>query len=344
MGNKKIYLFIFLVGIAVSGMGQQDPQFSQYMYTILPINPGFAGQSGICASLHYRQQWAGFMDYNPVSKKYDLKTSPRNIMLTVHSPIKAIHGGLGLTIYTDASGYQNDIAVKLAYSFKMNIGGGNLGIGLSADLLSRTIDASKYFDSPDGGVVGNSIDPTLINDLGESDMYFDISFGAYYLMQDKWYAGISGTQLISAIGGDKISQKAARHIYAVGGCSFSLPSNPDWTLKPSALLKTDLTMVQLDLTLIADYNNLFWFGASYRMVDAVAILVGAKPFVNFASAIRGLEVIASYDINTSKMITNKRSFGGYEFCIKYCFNIVTTPSIYGYKGTRLLGNKPIEYR
>ena len=344
MRNKKIYLFIFLVGIAVSGMGQQDPQFTQHMYTILPINPGFAGQTGICASLHYRQQWAGFMDYNPVTQKYDLKTSPRNIMLTVHSPIKAIHGGLGLTIYNDAYGYQNDITVKLAYSFKMNIGGGNLGIGLSADMLSRKVDVAKFYDNIDGGVSGSSADPALIKDLLGEDMYFDISFGAYYIMQNKWYAGISGTQLISAIGGEKVAQKAARHIYALGGYSFSLPSNPDWTLKPSALIKTDLTIVQLDLTVIADYNELFWFGASYRMVDAVAVLVGAKPFVNFSSAIRGLEVIASYDINTSKVMKHGRSFGGYEFCIKYCFNIVTTPSIYGYKGTRLLGNKPIEYR
>ena len=262
MGNKKIYLFIFLVGIAVSGMGQQDPQFSQYMYTILPINPGFAGQSGICASLHYRQQWAGFMDYNPISEKYDLKSSPRNVMVSIHSPIKALHGGLGLTFYNDAYGYQNDVVVKLAYSFKMNIGGGNLGIGLSADLLSRTIDKSKFFDMVGGGLGQYTADPTIINNLGESDFYFDISFGAYYMMQNKWYAGISATNLLTVVGGDKVNQKGARHFYAVGGYSFPIPSNPSWTLKPSALLKTDLKAVQLDLTLLADYENFFWVGAS----------------------------------------------------------------------------------
>ncbi len=336
MGNRKFYIFIFLLTIAIPSFGQQDPQFTQYMYTILPINPGYAGNSGICASLHYRQQWAGFTDVDPeTGEKY--KTSPRDIMFSVNAPVKALHGGLGLTIYNDAYGHQNDITVKLAYAFKMNIGGGNLGLGLSADFLSRKIRANEYYS----GVSG---DPTIINDLGESDMYFDISFGAYYQMQDKWYAGISATQLISAIGGSKISQEGARHFYAMGGYSFAIPSNPSWTLKPSALLKTDLTVVQLDLTLLADYNNLIWFGASYRMIDAVAILVGAKPFINSSTAIRGLEIVASYDINTSKMINHGRSFGGPEFCIKYCFNLVTKPSIYGYKGTRLLGNKPIEYR
>jgi type IX secretion system PorP/SprF family membrane protein len=336
MLRKKVYIFIVLLTVATAGFAQQDPQFTQYMYTILPTNPGYAGSAGICASLHYRQQWAGFTDVDPnTGEKY--KTSPRDILLTVHSPIKALHGGLGLSIYNDAYGHQNDIAVKIAYAFRMNIGGGNLGIGLSADFLSRAIKVNEY-------IPGSSGDQTIVSNLGDNDMYVDFSLGAYYQMQDKWYAGLSATQLVSSIGGDKVNQKGARHFYALGGYSFSVPSNPNWTLKPSALLKTDLTMVQLDLTLLADYNNFIWFGASYRMIDAVALIVGAKPFINSSTAMRGLEIVASYDINTSKIMNNGRSFGGYEFCLKYCFNIVTKPSIYGYKGTRLLGNKPIEYR
>ncbi|MDR2408687.1 MAG: type IX secretion system membrane protein PorP/SprF [Bacteroidales bacterium] len=335
MLNKRFYIFIILLGIARIGFAQQDPQFTQYMYTILPVNPGYAGNAGICASLHYRQQWAGFTDINPETGE-EYKTSPRDILVTIHSPVKALHGGLGLSIYNDAYGHQSDIAVKLAYSFRMNISGGNLGIGLSADFLSRAIKKSEY-------IGGNSTDPLISNDLADNDMYVDFSFGAHYQMQDKWYAGISATQLVSTIGGDKVYQRGARHFYALGGYSYTLPSNPDWTLKPSALLKTDLTMVQFDLTLLADYNNLVWFGVSYRVIDAVALIVGAKPFINSSTAIRGLEIVGSYDINTSKMIRYGRSFGGYEFCIKYCFNIVTKPSIYGYKGTRLLGNKPIEY-
>jgi type IX secretion system PorP/SprF family membrane protein len=336
MVKKKVYIFIVLLTVAMVCFGQQDPQFTQYMYTILPTNPGYAGNAGICATLHYRQQWAGFTDTDPNTGD-TYKTSPRDILFTVHSPIKALHGGLGLSIYNDAYGHQNDIAVKLAYSFRTNISGGNLGIGLSADFLSRSIKKNEF-------IPGNSTDPTILNDLGDNDMYIDVSLGAYYQMQDKWYAGISATQLISAIGGDKVHQKGARHFYALGGYAYTIPSNPNWTLKPSALLKTDIKTVQLDLTLLADYDNLIWFGASYRIVDAVALIVGAKPFINSATAIRGLEIVGSYDINTSKIIRYGRSFGGYEFCLKYCFNIVTKPSIYGYKGTRLLGNKPIEYR
>ena len=340
MTKRKVYIFIFLLTIAQSVCGQQDPQYSQYMYTILPINPGYAGNAGICASLHYRQQWSGWMDTDEsTGEKY--KTSPRTTLLTVNSPVRALHGGLGLSVYNDAYGHQNDIAVKLAYSFRMNIGGGSLGIGLAGDFLSRQIDKTKYFP-------GQSGDMVLVNGLGESAMYVDVSFGAYFQMQENWYAGISAAKILSAFmntGGDKVGQSAATHFYALGGYSYTLPADPNWRLLPSAIIKTDFkTPPQLDLTMIAEYNNLIWFGASYRIIDAVAILVGAKPFANFSSAIRGLEIVASYDVNTSKVMRHKRSFGGYEFCLKYCFNIVKPVNVYGYKGTRLLGNKPIDYR
>jgi len=346
MEYRKISVFMILLGFAVSVFGQQEPQFSQYMYTILPTNPGYAGNAGICASLHYRQQWAGFVDviYKESGEKEQYKTSPRGILATIHTPIKGRHG-VGLSIYNDALGYQNDIAVKLAYAYRINISGGTLGLGLSADFLSRTFRKDLY-------VLGQSGEDAIVRDMN-NDMHIDVSFGAFFQMQEKWYAGASATQLISAIGGDKDHQKAARHVYFLGGYKYELPSNPDWSLKPSALIKTDLTNVQFDLTLLADYNNFLWFGVSYRMVDAVAILVGAKPFLNFSGAIKGLEVIGSYDITTSKMLqridndfkgSKGRSLGGYEFCIKYCFNIVTKPTIYGYKNTKLLGNRPIEYR
>jgi len=335
MKRKRVYILMFFVAVTVRGFGQQDPQFTQHMYTILPINPAFAGSTGICASLHYRNQWVGFIDTDTLGNKY--KTSPEDIMFTVHSNVKKLHGALGLTVFNDKYGHQSDITVKLAYSYKLNIKGGVLGIGPSVDFMNRKIKTEEFWG-------GQSADPLIWNQIGASDMYFDLSFGAFYNMQDKWYVGISGTQLLSMIGGETAKQKASQHIYAVGGYEFEIPSNPNWTLKPCGLLKTDLKSVQIDATLIADWNQMFWVGVSYRAIDAVAILGGARPFINYTTPIRGLEVAVSYDINTSKLISYGRSFGGPEVSVKYCFKIVTIPPSKGYKGTRLLGNRPIEYR
>ncbi len=342
MRNLKVYFFIIFAVVSINGFAQQDPQFTQYMYTLLPFNPGYAGSGGICATLNFRQQWAGFTETDPnsdIDNPTTYKVAPRDILFSIHAPIRALHGGLGLSFYNDAYGHQNDIAAKLNYAFRLNIGGGTLGIGLGVDFLSRKI-RNEYWG-------GRSGDQTIINEVqGKNDMYVDVDFGLYYSMPDKFYVGVSGTQLLSAIGGNKVDQKPSRHIYVLGGYNFVIPSNPNWQLKPSGLIKTDFKAFQMDLTLLADWNNsLLWFGASYRMVDCIALLVGTRPFANSSSAIRGLEIGVSYDMNlTSKIGQEGRTFGGFEFMVKYCFNIVKTPTTYGYKNTKLLGNRPIEYR
>ena len=80
MRNKKIYLFILFMVAVSTGFSQQDPQFTQYMYTLLPINPGYAGTGGICATVNFRQQWAGLREVDPnTGAKYNV--SPREFML-----------------------------------------------------------------------------------------------------------------------------------------------------------------------------------------------------------------------------------------------------------------------
>ena len=339
MSSKRFYILVFFLALVVCGFGQQDPQFTQHMYTILPINPGFAGTSGICASVHYRQQWAGFYDEDTLGNKY--KTAPRDAMFTINAPLgKKKKHGIGLTFYNDHYGHQTDNTVKIAYAYRLNLKGGVLSFGPGIDMLSRVIETDKWYFNPDHS------DATLINMIGESDMYFGCSFGAYYEMQQKWYVGVSATQ-IYYYGGKNALQQAVPHLYFMGGYSFELPANPNWTFKPCALLKMDnfKTIPQIDLTFIADWQNIYWVGFSYRGIDAVAVLGGIRPFVNSSIVpLRGLEAVVSYDINTSQMIRYGRSFGGPEVSIKYCFKIVTPVIQQAYRNTIKLGNIPIEYR
>ncbi|MBP7101823.1 MAG: PorP/SprF family type IX secretion system membrane protein [Bacteroidales bacterium] len=339
MKNKKIYILFLFVLFVLKSNAQQDPQFTQYMYSDLLINPGVAGSAGICATGMFRQQWAGFQDTwtdLETGKTTNYSTAPQQILLTLHAPIKVLHGGLGLSVSQDKLGYQNDIAAKLAYSFKFNISGGSLGLGIAGDFLSRTVHGSDYHPIDPG-------DPVIATS-DKSDFYIDLSFGAYYLNPNKWYAGISATHLLTGEG-KNTHQKTARHYYLYGGYNFALPFNPNWTMKPSAMIKTDFVKAQYDLTVVAEWNNIVWGGVSWRIAnDAVALLVGAKPFINSSNAIRGLEIGVSYDITTSKLGYNHgRSFGGPEIMLKYCFTIIPPTSVYGYQNTRLLGNKPIEY-
>ena len=113
--KKEIYLLFVILFFVWRSEAQQDPQFTQYMYSDLLINPGVAGSAGICATGLFRQQWAGFNEViidTVTGKEKKFSTSPQEILLTLHAPIKILHGGLGLSIYQDRYGYQNDIAAR----------------------------------------------------------------------------------------------------------------------------------------------------------------------------------------------------------------------------------------
>ena len=92
---KKIY-FLFFTLYSFAVFSQQEAQFTQNIYTILPYNPGFAGISdAICASSLYRQQWSGFKEKDGTS------TSPQDILFMVDAPISFLHGGVGLSVLKD---------------------------------------------------------------------------------------------------------------------------------------------------------------------------------------------------------------------------------------------------
>ena len=58
---KRIYILVFLIVTTLGLKAQQETQFTQHPYAILPFNPGYAGSGGgICATTLFRQQWTGF--------------------------------------------------------------------------------------------------------------------------------------------------------------------------------------------------------------------------------------------------------------------------------------------
>ena len=148
-------------------------------------------------------------------------------------------------------------------------------------------------------------------------------------MPEKFYAGIASTQLIQTKGDvAKTSISLKRHYYITGGYYFSFPSNPSFILAPSALIKTDFVSAQYDISVLLSYNNLLWGGVSYRVQDAVMLLIGFE--------YKSFNLGFSYDITTSAMGREKRSSGTIEAMLRYCFNIKVKHPVRSYKNTRLL--------
>lgn len=280
-------------------------------------NPGFAGmREGICVNGIYRQMWAGFTDING-----DV-VSPQDFLLTLDSPIRVLHGGIGGSIIQDKLGQQSDIIVQLDYSFHANLSIGTLGVGAGVNIINRNYLGSKF-------------DPTDANDpilpkSDESDMRLDASFGLFLSQPGQYYAGISVTNLLETSfkkfeleeGGEV--PNTDRTFYITGGYTFVFPNNPLFEIEPSVFILSDLASTQYNVSAIVTYNDKFWGGLNYRFQESVGVILGMR-FKDF-------RIGYAYDINTMQY----RSNGSHEVFLGYCFKIKGDRSRTSYKNTRYL--------
>ena len=164
---KAIVLFAFLLLTAAGVKAQQAPIFTNYNNSYTYINPGFAGLSeGVNVLGIYRQQWAGFKDTEGT------EIAPTTLLVTGDMPIRALGGGISVSVLNDQLGFEKNTNVGLGYSYHVDMGGSVMGVGLSVSLLNRTVDFGHL-------IPGDPGDP-LLNQLGEeTGMLFDVSAGLF---------------------------------------------------------------------------------------------------------------------------------------------------------------------
>jgi len=295
---------------------QQDPQFSMNMFNHLAVNPGFAGSQGmLSASIINRQQWMGF-DGNP-----------KTTMASVHMPVKpfGFQSGVGLNFMDDQLGFEQNMAINLNYAARIEIGSGRLGIGISAGLLSKSLDGK--WSIPDSDIhIPASQDPVIPNQA-ETGMGFDMGFGLFYNTENL-YAGISTTHLFEPTIDYGLSAivELKRHYYAAVGYNINL-ANPLFEVQPSLFAKFDGASYQLDVNTSVIYNKKFWGGVSYRHGDAIVLLGGLE-------LSNGLRLGIAYDITTSAMATY--SYGSVEFMLSYNLEVGTDKFNQKYRSVRFL--------
>lgn len=316
---KKSFLLTLIVSmVSIAGFSQQDPQYTNYMFSKMAFNPGYAGiKQSICATALMRQQWIGYQDQGN-------NQSPQTAFLTIDAPIHVLHGGIGLTVVNDVIGLDQTTGVRLGYSFHLNAGPGKLGIGIQGGAINKKIDFANAKPK-------DEFDPLLASKAVETDMNFDMAFGAYYNIPDKLYVGVSSTQLTEPTTdlGSLGSPEYVRHYYINGGYYYQLPSMPTVTINPNALIKTDFASAQFDLSVLGWYNNQIYAGVNYRVQDAISLMAGMEVLPNLRAGI-------AYDITTSQLGRQGRSHGTAEVYVNYCFKIVVPQKSESHGNVRFL--------
>jgi type IX secretion system PorP/SprF family membrane protein len=244
---KKIYItFLFIVLIIQTGLSQQDPLSSHYMFNTLTYNPGVCGVSGmICATAISRQQWIGF------------KGAPATTVFNISAPVTLfkIKSGIGLLIESDNVGFDKDINLSASYSYLMAMGQGKLGLGFSIGMLNKALEPN--WQIPSGESYTPASNDPLIPENKESYIAFDAGLGAYY-RTDKYYAGFSITHInVPKIKFSKGQPYLSRHFYLTAGYTIQLP-NPSFELLPSIFAFSDGKVTQFAINNLVRYNKKAW--------------------------------------------------------------------------------------
>lgn len=311
---KRAFAIAFFGMISLGLLAQQDPKFTQNMFMAPFYNPGAVGSNDrICLGAAFRNQWTGLPD------------APVTTTFSAHMPLNFLgrKHGIGINLMNDNLAFNNDFQFSLAYAFRIDLGAGDLGIGINAGMANQSLTPSW-----NGADVINPDSDNAIPQSGGSVFGFDMGLGVYY-SSDNLYVGVSTTHLnqTSFDYPEEIAEtKLIRHYYLMAGYSIQL-ANPVFEILPSLMVQTDARSNHLYLNTNLRYNKRFWGGVSYSVGGAISALIGIE-------LLNGIQIGYSYDFELSPLL--KYNSGSHEITVRYCFDLSMDRSPQQYKSIRFL--------
>lgn len=301
---KGVSVLMLLLGLAYLSSAQTEPQFTQYMYNRFLFNPAYAGSNdALEVTLLHRSQYVGL-------SSRALATQGFNFNIPVH----VASSGLGLSAVNDLSGFQRATYVSANYTYRKKFSWGKMGIGLSAGIIQTSLDGAKL-RTPEGEYTGGvNHGDALLPDNMQSGTSPDFSLGVYF--NDKnYFAGASVSHIafssakIKAVGGNT-RLYFSRTLFFTGGYEFNVSRKLQ--IMPSALIKSDLKKVQLDVgatfTIIDNIlTGIAFRGYTKNTIDALNVILGFR--------YKGVQLVYSYDANVSYL--TKFNAGSHEVSISY---------------------------
>ncbi|MEM9819697.1 MAG: type IX secretion system membrane protein PorP/SprF [Bacteroidota bacterium] len=301
---KKIITTAVFCCAVILCFAQQEQQYTQFMYNKLSFNPGYAGSyDAPCITAIYRNQWIG------------LDGAPKTITVSFDAPLLNKRVGVGLNLTSRKIGIQNRINIDGAYSYRVRLGRGTLGLGVQGSIRYISND---YSDTRLSGTQAIETDGGI--PVGEqSKMVPNFGAGLYY-HTPKFYLGVSVPRLLkNNIDFNDISGvlgKEVEHVYAMAGLLIDVSKT--FKLQPQLLVKyADNSPLDADLNLSAIFNEKYTFGVTYRAgsgsenaVESIDLLLSAYVTDNVMFGL-------SYDIGLTEL--KDYNSGSLEAILRYCF-------------------------
>ncbi|CAM1335045.1 type IX secretion system membrane protein PorP/SprF [Tenacibaculum aestuariivivum] len=285
------YSILLILFVIIRINAQQDPQYTQYMYNTMTVNPAYAGSNGhTIINLLGRTQWVG------------IDGAPDSQTLSYDTPLGYSGVGLGINLTNDRIGPSSEIYLDVNGSYTIRTSdNGNLSFGLKLGGRHLNVDWNKGFYKDKGDErLGTNINKFLPT----------IGAGLYYYT-NTWYLGAAIPNFIStdhyddSKGGDVARERM--HLFLIAGYVFNLSDSIKF--KPAALAKAvNGAPLSIDVSGNFLFNDKFTAGLAWRWDDSISALLGFQ-------ASKNLYLGFAYDLTTSNY-SNYNS-GTYEVMLRY---------------------------
>lgn len=314
---------IVLMSVQVSA--QQKPHYTQYILNQYILNPALTGiENYTDIKVSHRHQWAGidgapvttyFTVHTPIGKS-DYRTTATSFEMPGENPrgqrywedytAAEPHHGIGLQVIDDRMGPLNQFSAYATYAYHLGISPRtSISAGFGAGFTNMSLRADKLR-------FASAVDPAVYNTGTLNKFVPDVMAGLYLYSAD-YFVGISAQQIIPQkvdFVDNTVKVNGGRlvpHVFASTGYRFLL--NEDFNFIPSVLVKyVNPVPVQVDVNAKLQYLDKAWIGASYRIKDGFAGMVGL--YIS-----NTVNVGYSYDYTTSAL--NSYSRGTHEIIVGF---------------------------
>lgn len=265
---------LFIAAAAGTVFAQQQPQFTHYSFNGMYLNPAYAGIKGQGeVTTIGRYQYLGY------DASFDDGGSPQTGLIMASLPVRAIGGGIGLSVSYDRFAVMRMVNTQLSYSKHIKIGEGTLGLGVQGIFNNISSGKHRAIDKDDPSVP-----------LDGSDSKFDVGAGVWY-ESPTLYGGLSVNNLLrseylfnSEARSNTARYIAENHSYLTAG--YNIEASPSVVVTPSVLVKMVMPGQFSDdgkftfknnsyeANVRATFDDKFWGGLGYRHQESFTGMAG----------------------------------------------------------------------
>lgn len=304
---KKIFIFSLLWLLAQSICAQQDPQYSQYMFNQVVINPAYVGsKEALSATMDLRKQWIA------------MEGAPRTGTISLHGPLPLKSIGLGGHLINEAIGPAKWNAAYFDFAYRFRLGRGKLSLGLAGGVVSYNMNL-KQTDYKDQGEVfpNQNVGPRTRFDASAGFYYYSNSFymggSVTHINKPNLYSDVYYfTNTLAQPDTAYVNFNLRPHGFFYLGKGFLI--NENFVINPSVLVKNDnpARVGTIDLNCNFLLRKKLWLGVSLRSG------YGAVALFQYAVTDQ-LRIGYSFDRGFNRI--GAVGGGSHEIMVGYNFNI-----------------------